>query len=182
MIDTFWDEEEGGLFFTGKGNEPLISRMKDAYDGALPSGNSVAALNLLRLSRITGEPQLERRAERIISAFSSAVTEQPTAHAQLLMAVDFKTGPGAEVVIVGNPALGETQKMVEMTRNKIVPAKVLLLRQDGTQGERLASLAPYTKSMKQIENKPTAYVCRNFSCLSPVADVHELERILDQIK
>ncbi|MFC1883966.1 thioredoxin domain-containing protein [Thermodesulfobacteriota bacterium] len=182
MIDIFWDEKSGGLFFTGKGNEPLITRTKDAYDGALPSGNSIASLNLLRLGRITGEPEFEERSEKILTAFSSEISTHPVAYTQLLSVIDFKTGPGIEVVIAGNPSHDEVQKMIRMVRAKTIPGKVLLVRRRGEEGERLASLAPFTKSMKQVEGKPTAYVCRNFSCMNPVADIGELKQILDQVK
>jgi uncharacterized protein YyaL (SSP411 family) len=181
MLDMFWDENNGGLFFTGEGNEPLITRTKDVYDGALPSGNSVAALNLLRLGRITGDPELEERSEKVLTAFSSEVATHPVAYTQLLGAIDFKMGPGIEVVIVGDTSGNEVQKMIGMVRAKTIPGKVLLVRHGGEEDERLASLAPFTKSMKQIDGKPTAYVCRNFSCMNPVTDVGALKKILDQV-
>jgi hypothetical protein len=182
MIDTFWDEKNGGLFFTGEGNEPLIMRTKDAYDGALPAGNSIASLNLLRLGRITGEPEFEERSEKILAAFSSEVATHPVAYTQLLGAIDFKIGPCIEVVIVGDTSDDEVRKMITTVRAKTIPGKVLLVHRGGEEGERLASLAPFTKFMKRIDGKPTVYVCRNFSCMNPVSDVAELEKILDQIK
>ncbi|MBW1932771.1 MAG: thioredoxin domain-containing protein, partial [Deltaproteobacteria bacterium] len=77
MIDIFWDKEGGGLYFTGKGNELLITRSKEIYDGALPSGNSVAALNFLRLGRLTGNTDLEEKADQITKVFAAEVTEHP---------------------------------------------------------------------------------------------------------
>ncbi len=104
MIDIFWDKEDGGLYFTGKGNELLITRSKRIYDGALPSGNSVAALNFLRLGRMTGNVDLEQRAEQLTQAFSEQVKDQPMAYTQLLIALDFMVGPSQEIVIAGDPA------------------------------------------------------------------------------
>ena len=93
MIDIFWDKQGGGLYFTGKGNEPLITRSKELYDGALPSGNSVAALNLLRLGRMTGNVALEQKAEELTQIFSRQITDQPMAYTQVLVALDFMVGP-----------------------------------------------------------------------------------------
>jgi len=79
MIDIFWDKQGDGLYFTGKGNEPLIARSKEIYDGALPSGNSVAALNFLRLSRLTCNVNLEQQAAQLTQAFARQVADQPMA-------------------------------------------------------------------------------------------------------
>ena len=103
MIDIFWDKKDGGFYFTGKGNEDLITVSKDAYDGALPSGNSVAAQNFLRLSRITGNVDLEKMAEQLIRFFSGEAKASPMGYTQLLVAVDFIAGPAQEIVIAGDP-------------------------------------------------------------------------------
>ncbi|SPD75974.1 conserved hypothetical protein [uncultured Desulfobacterium sp.] len=88
MIDIFWDEKDSGFYFTGKGNEELITRIKEIYDGAIPSGNSVAALNLLRLGRMNGDAGLEKKAERLIQAFSGKLVSYPPGYTQMLTALD----------------------------------------------------------------------------------------------
>jgi len=93
MIDIFWDKKGGGLYFTGKGNEALITKSKEIYDGALPSGNSVAALNFLRLARMTGRIDLEKKAEQLTATFSREVTAQPIGYTQLLSALEFYVRP-----------------------------------------------------------------------------------------
>lgn len=181
MINIFWDKQGGGLYFTGKGNESLITRSKEIYDGALPSGNSVAALNFLRLGRLTGNVDLEQRAEQVIRAFSQQITEHPMAYTQLLVALDFMVGPGQEIVIAGNPALEITQAMVRTIHKKFLPNTVVLLYLDGIESKRLEALSPFVKGMHSINQKPVVYVCEQYACQAPIKDVRELETILLKI-
>ncbi len=178
MIDIFWDKEEGGLYFTGTGNEQLITRSKDLYDGALPSGNSVASLNFLRLSRMTGNIELEKRADELTRAFSKQIQEQPIAYTQMLNALEFMIGPSQEVVIVGERGLESTQAMVNVVRSKFLPNKVLLLHPDGSDGKRLVAISPFLKDMVSAGNQPTVYVCEQYACQTPIRDVGKLASAL----
>ena len=178
MIDIFWDKEAGGLYFTGKGNEPLIARSKELYDGALPSGNSVAALNLLRLGRMTGSPALEQRAEQLVGAFSRKVSEQPMAYTQLLIALDFMVGPSKEIVVAGDPALETTQAMITAIQKAFMPNKVLLLRHQGEERKRLAALSSFVEAMVPVDNKPTVYMCEQYACQRPIKDMGQLQSAL----
>jgi uncharacterized protein YyaL (SSP411 family) len=180
MIDIFWDKQGGGLYFTGKGNEPLVMQNKEIYDGALPSGNSVAALNFLRLGRMTGNIDLEEKYEQLIRHFSAQVTEHPIAHTQLLAALDFVVGPSREIVIAGDPTLDGTQTMINAIYRKFLPNKVLLFRPQGLGGKRLAGLSPYTESMAPVNHKPTVFVCEQYACQAPITDVGQLEATLKQ--
>ncbi|HID28673.1 MAG TPA: thioredoxin domain-containing protein [Desulfobacterales bacterium] len=175
MTDIFWDRQDGGLYFTGKGNEPLITRSKEIYDGALPSGNSIAALNFLRLARMTGDLGFEKRAEELARAFSRQVTAQPIAYTQLLVALDFMVGPSREIVIAGDPSLEATRAMINAIHSKFLPNKVLLLRPDGSEGKRLATMSPFVESMVPMNNQPTVYVCEQYACQAPIKDVGQLE-------
>jgi uncharacterized protein YyaL (SSP411 family) len=94
MIDLFWDGADGGFFFSGKENEVLIKRSKEIYDGAIPSTNSVAAFNLVRLARITEDRDLENRAEQLAGVFAKRIKAYPSAYTQFLVALDFMIGPG----------------------------------------------------------------------------------------
>jgi uncharacterized protein YyaL (SSP411 family) len=179
MVDIFWDKQGEGLFFTGQGNEPLITRSKEVYDGALPSGNSVAALNFLRLSRMTGNINLEQKAEQLIRAFSRQVADQPMAYTQLLIALDFMIGPSQEIVVAGDPTLTNTQAMIHAAQRSFLPNKVLLLRLQGTKGKKLATLSPFVEAMGSINNQPTVYVCETYSCKTPIKDVDALKAILN---
>jgi len=179
MLDIFWDKQGGGLYFTGKGNEPLIIRSKEIYDGALPSGNSVAALNFLRLGRMTGSLNLEKRAEQLTAIFSREVTLHPMGYTQLLLALEFMVGPTQEIVIAGDPALDSTLAMVSAIRSKFLPNKVVLLHQNGPDGKRLEALSPFVEGMGPIKRKATAYVCEQYACKVPVTDAGELEKLLN---
>ncbi len=180
MIEIFWDEENGGLYFTGKGNEELITRSKELYDGALPSGNSVAALNLIRLSRLTGNIDLEKRAEQLTQAFARQVEAQPMGYTQFLIALDFMVGPSKEIVISGDPSLKTTQAMVQAVRSRFLPNKVLLVRPLGAEGKRLAVLSPFVKGMAPINSSPAVYVCKRYTCQTPVTEVDKLDSVLVQ--
>ena len=178
MIEIFWDEQGGGLYFTGKGNEPLITRSKEIYDGAIPSGNSVAALNFLRIGRMTGNMNLEQRAEGLTRAFSRQVMDQPMAYTQLLAALDFMLGPSQEIVIAGAPGLETTRAMINAVHRKFLPNKVLLLRPDGSEGKRLATISPFVDNMAPINDQPTVYVCEQYACQTPIKDVNQLRSAL----
>jgi hypothetical protein len=175
MNDLFWDASGGGFFYSGKKNETLIVESKEAYDGALPSGNSVAASNLLRLARMVGREEWEVRAARTFQAFASSILAYPAGYTQFLGAVDFMVGPGREIVIAGDPKEKDTQAMLRAVQRLFLPNKVVLLRPGGDEGARLTALAPYTESMGPVNGRPAAYVCQGYACRRPVTDPASLE-------
>jgi uncharacterized protein YyaL (SSP411 family) len=175
MIDIFWDKEGGGLYFIGKGNEPLITQSKEIYDGALPSGNSVAALNFLRLGRLTGNTDLEKKADQLARVFAAEVTEHPMAYTQLLVALDFMVGPSQEIVMAGDPALETMRDMLNVVQRKFLPNKIVLMRPDGAEGKRLATLSPFVEPMHSVDHQPTVYLCEQYSCKKPITKVSELK-------
>lgn len=175
MIAIYWDNENSGFYFTGQGNENLITRIKEIYDGAIPSGNSVAALNLLRLSRMTGDIGLEKKAEELIGAFSSQVAENPMFYTHLLAAVDFMTGTGLEVVIAGDPEQENTQNMIRILRKGFHPNKVVLMHPPGPDSDRIKKIAPFTAEMRAIDGKTALYICENHRCMQPFTDIEKLE-------
>ncbi len=170
LVKYFWDDENGGFYFTASDSEKLLVRSKEIYDGATPSGNSVAMLNLLRLARITAQPELEQRADSILRAFAGNVKRFPSAYTQLLTALEFEVGPSYEVVVAADPDSEDAGRMIRTLRRPFVPGKVVLLRPPGNAADSITSIAPYTKNQKRIEDKATAYVCLNFSCELPTAD------------
>jgi uncharacterized protein YyaL (SSP411 family) len=178
MIDIFWDKQSGGLYFIGKGNESLITRSKEIYDGALPSGNSVAALNFLRLGRLTGNTDLEKKADQLTRVFAAEVMEHPMAYTQLLVALDFMVGPSQEIVMAGDPAPETMRDMLNVVQRKFLPNKVVLVRQDGAEGKRLATLSPFVEPMHSVDHQPTVYLCEQYSCKKPITKVSELKTVL----
>ncbi len=178
MVDIFWDEQGAGLYFTGKGNQALITRSKEIYDGALPSGNSVAAMNFLRLGRMTGNTTLEHKAEQLMKAFSKQIQEQPVAYTHLLLALDFMIGPSQEVVIAGDPVLENTQAMMRVVQGMFLPNTVVLLRPGEAGSQRLFALCPFVESMVPMNEHPTVYVCEQYACKRPIQEADQLQSVL----
>lgn len=179
MLRHFWDDESGGLYYSRDDSDDLIVRQKEIYDGATPSGNSVAAYNLLRLSRITGAPELEEKSEKIISLFSSEVKKAPSSYAMLLNAVNFGIGPSFEIVISGKEGSNDTEKMLRILNSEFIPNKVVIFRPDEETPE-IARVAEYTRSQKPINGKATAYVCRNFACNIPTTESDEILGLINK--
>ncbi|MFX0079813.1 MAG: thioredoxin domain-containing protein, partial [Candidatus Hermodarchaeota archaeon] len=179
LLTHFWDEADGGFFFTADDAEDLLVRKKDAYDGAIPSGNSVAMLNLLRLARITADADLESNAAQIGAAFSGDVLSAPPGFTLMISSVDFAVGPNFEITIVGHPAKADTQEMVQAINSQFTPNKVILLVPTDSTTETIRQLASFTKEYKSIDNKATAYVCTNYVCQSPTTNLKTMLKLLD---
>ena len=179
LLKHFWDDSAGAFYFTADDAEKLLVRQKDIYDGAIPSGNSVAALNLLRLGRITANTNFEEKAVKIGRAFSKAVQQSPSAYTQLMLAVDFAIGPSYEVVIAGNSRAEDTNAMIRTLRAHFVPNKVVLLRPSEEESPDITRLAEYTKYQSSIDGKATAYVCLNYNCKLPTTDSGKMLELLD---
>ncbi len=178
MLDLFWDDKEGGCFFTPKDGEVLIAREKDISDGAVPSGNSVVFLNLLRLARITGNPHLEEKAGQMPGCFSSHVAPLPMAYTQFLCALDFALGPAQEIVVAGDLQEAATQEIIRIIRQVFLPNKVLLLKTDGPESQPLSAIAPFVESMQAETGRPRVFLCRQYACRQPITDVEELKKTL----
>lgn len=178
MLAKFSDPEGGGLYFTAEDAETVLARRKEYYDGAIPSGNSVAALNLLRLSHITGRSEFAEAAQGIIRSRGGAVNAMPSAHAQLLTALDLALNKHREIVIVGDPDAPETRAMVAATRELFAPHAAVLRIDPGREDDEVVDIVPGIKALTQVEDKPTAYVCEDFACHAPVTDADALRRIL----
>ncbi|MCF7801473.1 MAG: thioredoxin domain-containing protein [Candidatus Marinimicrobia bacterium] len=172
----FWDAGGGGYFFTPANGERLISRSKEIYDGAYPSGNAVAAANLFYLARITGNTEWESMLEKLGKAFSEHVRQVPAGFTALLMAITASRVSFREIVVTGPPDHPTTQEMLRMVQRRYEPFKVLLYRdpEDGL----LTRLAPFTKEQVPVNGRPTAYVCENYTCRKPVDTIEALRELL----
>jgi len=171
LIEHFRDNDNGGFFFTADDAERLLSRQKEVYDGAVPSGNSIAMMNLLRLSRITADSRLEQMASDIGETFSGIVNRQPGSFTRLLSAVDFAVGPSYEVVIAGNTGAPDTKEMIEALNKKFIPGKVVIFRTVGGETPEIDDLCPFAVNHGTIDGKATAYVCSGFSCHRPTTEI-----------
>ncbi len=172
----------GALQYAGIDRVEDLPDYADAYDGAIPSGNSVAALNLLKLGRLTGHQDWSERGEAIICAFSGDLQGSPPAFTYLLAALDFALGPSAELVIAGDPGSAEVEKMAAAVRRTFHPNTVLLFNPAGPEREEIAELVPFIEPMTAPRGGATAYLCRGRSCLTPVSDAAALEALLSEHK
>ena len=177
MMDRFRDEPPGGFFMTPAGAETLLVRPREVYDGATPSGNSVAMLNLARLSRLTGDMRLDEAARFVGRGFAGQVSSSPAAHTFLLSAVDFLLGPSVEVVIAGRRSSDDVRAMRRVVDDAFAPSMVTVFRPDDAP-EKIAELAPYVHDQRSLGGRATAYLCRNFACERPTTDLDALRRAL----
>ena len=179
LISHFWDDKHDGFYFTPDDGEDLIIRQKQSYDGAIPSGNSVALLNLLRLGKLTANPELEEMASKMVHLFANRIKQSPTGYTQFLIALDFMIGPTYEVVIAGDSKAGDTKKMLQTLTKHFIPNKVVILRPQEIKSPMIDGLTGYTENNTSINGRATAYVCANFNCKSPTTDINEMLTLLN---
>ena len=178
FMERFWDKESGGFFFTANDSEKLLVRQKEIYDGATPSGNSVAAMNLIKLSRITGSTELDSMASDIGKAFSGPLTQFPSAYTQFLLFLDFLLGPSFEVVVVGPEGSTETENILSHLNASYTPNKVVIFKPCGEEDPDIISIASYTKDFGMVNQRATVYVCGNYTCQSPTNDPEKMLSML----
>ena len=171
LLKHFWDDKNGGFYFTADDGEHLLIHQKEIYDGAVPSGNSIAMRNLLRLGRMTANYDLEQKASKIGRAFFDKVRKSASAYTQLMIAVDFAVGPSYEVVIAGDPQAGDTGKMLRTVQQEFIPNKVVIFVPAGSDSSDIKHIAPFTRNQSTIEGKATAYVCVNYTCKLPTTNL-----------
>ncbi len=173
MIKYYWDEKLGGFYFTAHDAETLLVRKKEKYDGAVPSGNSVAMMNLVKLARITGNPSLEEMAHQI---FSREVALYPSAHTFMMSAVDYIIGPAFEIIVTGNPESEDTEAILKPLREQFLPNIVVI----STHDKSILDVAPYLKKYNGIDGKPTAYICFNNTCYLPTTNIHDVINFIEK--
>jgi uncharacterized protein YyaL (SSP411 family) len=167
--ELFWDAEGGGWFST-TGNDPsVLLRMKEDYDGAEPAPTSVAALNALTLAHLTGEPAYEERAAAAIAAFGGRLEEMGRAVPFMAAALSSSLAAGEQIVIIGRANGADTGAMWLAANAAYRPFSVITLV-DPLEQQALAEQMPWVAGMKMIDDKATAYVCRNFACAAPTTD------------
>ena len=175
MSRSFADGENGGFFRTPAGHEELIAREKPAYDGAEPTGNSVAALTLLRLAGITGEESYREEAGRLFRSFGTILAGAPLVLGEMLLAVDFALAETREVVLIRPPS-GFDDSLLEPIRRRFLPWQVLVRGAEGDAA--LARETPLVHDRPARDGRPTAYVCQRGACQLPVTEPAELEKLV----
>jgi len=176
MIEEFWDDQEGGFFFTGKSHESLIVRSKDYFDNATPSGNSVAAEVLLRLAKLTDNDDYKRRALTVLRLVADSLRRYPTGFGRTLCAVDYYLGTPKEIAIVGDLESDGTRALLNEVWKPYLPNKVVAIAPPGENSA--LTLLPLLRDRGLMNDRPTAYVCENYACQAPVTD---RERLASQL-
>jgi uncharacterized protein YyaL (SSP411 family) len=174
MIRQFWDEKKGGLFFAGKENESLIAQSKSPYDNAIPSSNAVAVFNLLKLGYLTGQESLKKKAEEILHLFYSFLSQHPAGFSHMLSGLSFFLNP-EEIGVIGSKDDSRTKSMLKEIFLAYLPNKILSLRDP--QEKIKEHWLPFLMEKGAVE-VPTAFVCKEFTCLPPARDQKELKKIL----
>ena len=175
MIHQFWDERNGGFFFTGKENEFLIAQSKNPYDNVIPSSNSVGLFNLIRLGYLTGKESFKQKAEEIIHLFYQLLSEHPSGFTHMLSGLSFFLNP-EEIGIIGSKNDPRTKSMLQEIFNAYLPNKILSLKEPREPIE--GSWFPFLKEKGNPE-VPTTFVCKGFTCLPPVRNEEELRKLLE---
>jgi uncharacterized protein YyaL (SSP411 family) len=170
MVEQFWDEREGGFYFTGRDHEQLITRTKDLLDNATPSGNAMAATGLLRLAKLTGRRDLQEKAEATLRLARGLMVERPVGCGQMLIALDYFLGPVSEYAVVGDDEEEETNQVLRLIRTGFRPNKVVALRTGADTADTIPLLADKTG-----RGKVTTYICENFTCEAPLIGVEALK-------
>jgi uncharacterized protein YyaL (SSP411 family) len=175
MLELFEDQTGGAFFTTAAGDPSLLMRIKDDYDGAEPSGNSIAALNLLRLAEMTARADFREAARRLLQVFAPRAGTVAAAIPQLLAAYEFSLAKLKQIVVVGGenmPALlGELL-------SRFLPHKIVLAVNDNESRQALARYLPVIETMISKDGAATVYVCENYACQLPTADPEVFAKLL----
>ncbi|ODA41230.1 Thymidylate kinase [Desulfosporosinus sp. BG] len=168
----FLDEEDGGYYLTGSDAEELLFRPKESYDGAIPAGNSITALNLLKLARLTGNERWERKAEQQLLAFRPVLEEHPSGYTAFLQALQFAVHPSQELILAGSLNAPELSEMRQIFFSEFRPYASVLY-QEGSLLETVPWIQDYPIDPSHI----TAYLCQNFTCQRPVQKIEEFKAL-----
>jgi hypothetical protein len=179
LLEHFWDDQIGGFYLTADDGEELITRQKEIYDGAIPSGNSVALFNFLRLSYITGDTKLEEKADILLRVFADKIRDTPIAYTQFLVAADFAIGPTYSLVVAGDGTATDTKELIQIIHGNYLPNKSLLLRRIEQNPPDIDKYAEYIHFFEAQNNKATAYVCINKTCMPPTQDQKQVIKLLN---
>jgi uncharacterized protein len=181
MIRLFYDQDNGGFFDTTGLDASVLVRTKEWYDGAEPSGNSIAILNLLRLAHCTNNVTYDRMARTSLGHFGERLSKQPHATPQFLAALDMSLSKPVQIVIAGSSTDPFTRALLVEVHSRFIPLKSLLLA-DGKEGQAfLSGLVPFFGNLTKIDARPTAYLCESFTCQLPTAEPAMLAKLLDAL-
>ena len=170
QLDAHYADAQGGYLMTADFAEGLFVREKPDYDGAEPAGNSIAAMNLLRLGEYTTTARFSEQASALFRGFADGLSRQPSAMSEMLLALDFHLEKPREIAIV-TPLGGDATAMLAPLRAQFVPRRVLVVTEEGAPLSAIATAVPWLEGKIAQRDLPTAYVCQSYVCRLPVTDV-----------
>lgn len=177
MLQLFWDDKGGGLFLYGNDSEQLIVKPKEVYDGAIPSGNSVAIMNMLKLSKITGDSGLEEMVQAMFKTFGKEVKSNPHGYSYFMMGLLYSNISSMEIIISGDKDTDDTRKMLDEVNKRFLPFATVVFNNGD---KELIELIPFIKNQRMIDDNTTAYVCERFLCNEPTTEINMLTKLLNR--
>ncbi|MBN1300014.1 MAG: thioredoxin domain-containing protein [Melioribacteraceae bacterium] len=178
QIEYFWDNEQKGFYLTSSFSEELLVRNKEVYDGAIPSGNSVSFLNLLKIKSLTSDEKYTFYIEGLVKLFAGRMKENLYGSCMFLCGLDFMLNSKTEIIIAGNRKADNRDEMIREINKLFLPNKIVLYKNTTDENPTIGLLAPFTNNYSTIENKTTVYICENYQCNLPVTDVQMLKELL----
>jgi uncharacterized protein len=177
LLELFWDEANGGFFYTPTDHERLIARTKPVHDGSVPSGNSLATMLCLRLHTLTEEERYLVAGERVLRLHRGSMEENPFAHAYLLAALDLYARQPKEIVVVATGGREGAAELLGPLERTYQPNRVVVCYDPATPPPEMP---PFARDKPLIDSRPTAYVCHRATCSPPVSDWPGLRRLLEE--
>jgi uncharacterized protein len=166
MVDLFWDENEGGFFFTAHDHETLIARTKEFHDSSVPSGNSMAALALLKISRLTGREDWRSKAEQTMRLAMPLMRRAPLASGQMLLVLDMATRSSTELVIATETRPVACKLAQPLFDHFVASVTLTAMTQDQVSCEAIRPLLGGKPAGS--DSSPALYVCQDFACQTPI--------------
>jgi len=179
MIELFEDRDNGGFYMTGEDAQTVLVRQKKSFDGATPSGNSTAAMVLMRMGALTGDAALLEKGQMVLKAFSESLRNNGAGLTEMMTAADFALGPRREIVVAGPRDDAVSRECVRVIHSRFMPRTVTLFHPGGSEGRAIEQIVPSIRSQAPGDSRPTVYLCENFVCQKPITDPHELCRKLE---
>jgi len=176
--ELFYDKNAGGFYDISGKDKSILIRTKESYDGAEPTGNSIAILNVLRLSQMTDNQEWRGMAEKSLEYFGSQMLNSPQGLAQFLVALDFSLAKPKQIIIAGQTSDQHTRDLLQEAHSRFIPNKIILLADNGAGQKTLASYIPFIESVHMIDGRATAYVCENYACQLPTSDRKVMAKLL----
>jgi len=182
MIELFGDEDAAGFYLTANNSDEMIVRPREVTDGALPSGNAVAALDLVRLAHLLRDSRLEKRAQDLILHILPQMRDIPTGYPQMLVAADAAFYPNRDIVISASATDNEAPRLIQRLRQRYLPNMTVILR-PGTINEArpILDLIPSLAKRSLVDGRTTVYICEDYQCRLPINNIAEFYQYLDTL-